>query len=287
MSIIVMLSAFSTVTAVADQKTDLRDKHVRTYIIKGNDAYNKGDYKSAEGYYKQALTENPKSAAANFNLALTLMRIGGNNANTDNPEDKSNPTNLAVDYFNTVTASGDSILAQKAYYNMGNIAFGREDYQESINMYKEALRRNSDDNNARQNLRVAQLKLREQQQNKDQQQNQQNQQNQQDQNQDQNENQKNQNPDQQPPKDNNDKQNKDQQPDHGDKPNEKPQSPPKQQNGGSSPEQGNQQQSISKSNADKILEAMDKKEALTRKKVEQNKEREKARQATRISGNPW
>lgn len=287
MSIIVMLAAFNAVKAMADQKTDLRDKHVRTYIIKGNDAYNKGDYKSAEKYYKQALTENPQSAAANFNLALTLMRIGGNNANTDNPDDSSNPTNLAVDYFNAVTSSGDSILAQKAYYNMGNIAFGREDYKGSIDMYKEALRRNTDDNRARQNLRVAQLKLREQQQNQDNQQNQQeqqNQQNQQDQNQEQNEQQ---NPDQQPPKDNKDKQNNDQQPNQGEKPDEKPQSPPKQQNGGSSPEQGNQQQGISKSNADKILEAMDKKEALTRKKVEQNKEREKARQATRITGNPW
>ena len=72
-------------------------------------------------------------------------------------------------------------VSSMAFYNLGNLAFIQEQYGQAIEAYKEALRLNPEDDHARRNLRIAQLKKNDQdQQNQDQQQ----QQNQ-DQNQDQ------------------------------------------------------------------------------------------------------
>ena len=58
-------------------------------------------------------------------------------------------------------------LRSKAFYNLGNLAYNQQQYAQSIEMYKNALRENPEDNQARENLRLAQLKKQEQEQNKD------------------------------------------------------------------------------------------------------------------------
>ena len=58
-------------------------------------------------------------------------------------------------------------LRSKAFYNLGNLAYNQQQYDQSIEMYKNALRQNPDDNQARENLRLAQLKKQDQEQNKD------------------------------------------------------------------------------------------------------------------------
>ena len=58
-------------------------------------------------------------------------------------------------------------LRSKAFYNLGNLAYNQQQYAQSIEMYKNALRENPEDNQARENLRLAQLKKQEQEQTKD------------------------------------------------------------------------------------------------------------------------
>ena len=130
------------------------------------------------------------------------------------------------------------MLASRANYNLGNIAFNSEDYSNALNYYKQSLRLNPDDEAARRNLRITQLKLQNQNQDQDKDQNQDQDKDQnQDQNQDQNKDQNQQNQDR----------NKDQ----------------NQQN----QNQQQDRQDINKQTADQILQAMENKENKTRAKV--------------------
>lgn len=282
----------------ADQASDMRDRHVRTNILNGNKAYREGNYKEAEEFYTKALSEDPNSEVANFNLALTLMRVDDNTKETiqGTPADASDvkktaekrPRDIAKDKFEEIGNGSNQKLAQKSWYNLGNMLFSEQNYAKSIEMYKKALRIDPTDTKAKQNLRVAQLKLQEQQQNKqNQDQNQQNQQ-QQNQNQQQQDQQqdKNQNP---PPSDNekkDDKKDNDSgnQPQGGQKPEDKKQPDSQASSGGQNKPQ---EQGISQENAEKILNAMDKREAATRKKVEKNKDGDPTQAQRGIVGNPW
>lgn len=256
---------------------EITAKHVRNYVAKGNEAYNKGDYPKAETFYKNALQEDPNSDIAMFNLAMSLIRQSkgqqpGQQAAEQNTDKYSDPGELLKSVAGN---TNNKLLASKAFYNLGNVAFARQDYATSIEMYKEALRGNPDDIKARQNLRVAQLKYRDQQKNQDQnkdqnQQNQQDQKNQDQQNQQQNQQNKDQNQDKQNQQD---KKDQNQQNQNQNNPQDKANGSP----ASAKPE-------MSKENAEKILESAAKQEEQTRKKVEQ-KMRDKTTQ--RVTGNPW
>lgn len=256
---------------------EITAKHVRNYVAKGNEAYNKGDYPKAETFYKNALQEDPNSDIAMFNLAMSLIRQSkgqqpGQQAAEQNTDKYSDPGELLKSVAGN---TNNKLLASKAFYNLGNVAFARQDYATSIEMYKEALRGNPDDIKARQNLRVAQLKYRDQQQNQDQNKDQ-NQQNQQDQK---NQNQQNQQQNQQNKDQNQDKQNQQDKKDQNQQ-NQNQNNPQDKANG--SPASAKPE--MSKENAEKILESAAKQEEQTRKKVEQ-KMRDKTTQ--RVTGNPW
>ncbi|MDE5845381.1 MAG: tetratricopeptide repeat protein, partial [Muribaculaceae bacterium] len=177
--------------------------NVRNLIKEGNKLYHDKRYSEAEVCYNKALEIDPNSAAAQFNLASALMQ---NNGNSD-PTAESSPINQAERILQSLikTAGDEASIIEKSFYNLGNIAFNRQQYAESIEMYKNALRRNPDNDNARENLRLAQLKMQNQDQNqnqdqdqdKNQQDQQDQQQQQQNQDQQQDQNQQNQNQDQQ------------------------------------------------------------------------------------------
>ncbi len=131
-------------------------------------------------------------------------------------------------------------LAAKANYNLGNVCFNSEGYPQALDYYKQALRLNPDDAAAKRNLRITQLKMQNQNQDKDKNQDQNKDQNQ-DQNKDQNKDQ-NQNKDQDQNKD----QNQDQQ---------------------QNKNQQQQPQDINQQTADQILKAMENKENQTRARV--------------------
>lgn len=258
-------SAISCVpaTAAADNSAATTTKQERNLIRQGNRMYNEKRFADAEVAYRKALEALPQSEIAKFNLAAALIRQSG----SADPNSGNNPVNTASQLLQEVaTQSQDAYLSGLSFYNLGNIAFNAQDFGKSIELYKNALRKNPDDDKARENLRIAQLKQ-QQQQNQDQNQDKNN-----DQNQDQDQN-KDQNKDQNQDQDQN--QNKDQNQDQ-DQNQDKQQPKDKQQPQGS----------ISDSNAEKILKAMENEEAATRKRVEAEKKKAEAARRKKIT-NPW
>lgn len=254
--VISVLITAGSAMAADDTPTTPSNRDERNAIRAGNKLYNERRYAEAEVEYKKALQYNPESEKATFNLALSYLRQGG----TDDPNDNNSPLTKATQLLqNLVRTSNDEALVSRAYYNLGNIAFNQQKWDESIEMYKNTLRRNPDDDQARENLRLAQKKREEQQQNN------------QDQNQDQQQQDQNQNNEQ-----NKEDQNQDQ---------EQNQEQQQNQNQDNSQEQQDKQ-SISEANAEQILKAMQDAEKDTQQRVNAAKLQEE--QATRRrTGNQW
>ena len=246
--------------AKADSKDGAAStKKERNLITKGNALYNEGRYQEAMKQYKLALDVNPSSVVGKYNMGLSELRIGSNAGDTTETAKKM--LESGVKYMQQVANMGSSRpdLASRANYNLGNVAFNSQDYGSAINYYKQALRLNQNDNNARRNLRIAQLK--------------QQQQDKQDQNQDQEENKE---------EDKNEDQNKDQEQDQNQQQNQD-------QNQEQNPEQNQDQNqnsspSIDQQTAEQIMNAIENKENQTRARVAgQNAEKSRQRNRNRYN----
>lgn len=272
--IIALLAAVSASLSAADNST----RRERNYLREGNSFYAEKRYADAEVAYRKAIEENAASETAMFNLASSLIRQAG----SADPNSGNNPMGEAQQLLNTLAQSAqEATIAELAYYNLGNMAFNNNDFDRAINMYKSALRRNPDNDKARENLRLAQLKKQEQEQNQD------NQDNQDQENQDNNQNKDQDNKDQNQDQDQNKDQNQDQNKDNKDQNQEQQNQNQNQDNKDKQPPQQQPQQSISDANADKILKAMENAENATRRKVQEQEKKEAANAAMRATGRQW
>ena len=212
----------------------------------GNRKFRKDNWKEADISYRKALVKDSTSVAANYNLANTLYR----------QENYEEAEKLMKKIGDNASASAN---AADYWYNTGDIAIAKKDWQGAVNAFKEALLKNPSDMDAKENYIYAKKMLENQQKNGggngDGQDNQdQNNQDRNNQNQDQN---KDQNNDQ-----NNDGQNKDQ--DQNQNQNNG------QGNGNQQPPQG-QEGKISPQQAQQMLRAIQAKEKETQDKVNKEK----------------
>lgn len=162
----------------------------RRLVRKGNKQYERGDFDTSLDNYARALQNDPNCFEAKFNTANGQFR--------KELIDKSEQTlrKLAQDSTRT------DIERSEVAYNLGNTLFVQQRLEEALDCYRNAMRLNPDDKEAKFNYALTKELLK-------QQQNQQQQQQNQDQNQDQNQNQDQQQ--QQQPQDQQDKeQNQDQ-----------------------------------------------------------------------------
>jgi Ca-activated chloride channel homolog len=129
-------------------------------ISKGNDYYGIGQYEMAEQLYKKALKSDPDNRIAQHNLANALYR-----------QKKYKEATEILD--GVAWESKENIVKSAANYNNGVIKTRQKDLEGSIEDYKNALRLNPDDKQARENLQKAllELKQKQQQQQQDQKQN--------------------------------------------------------------------------------------------------------------------
>ncbi|MDE6230269.1 MAG: tetratricopeptide repeat protein [Muribaculaceae bacterium] len=237
-NIAIILSGLLLLSSCSDSGIKSTRKE-RRLISAGNKLYADRKFKDAQSEYEKAILENPNTGAGRYNLGLSQIRQVSNPADTT--AKSKGLTEASIKSFSEVSSlAGERPgLAEKAFYNLGNVEFNRQDYQKAIDYYKEALRIDPSDDIARKNLRIAQLQLKNQDQNQNKDQNKDQQQDQQDQNKDQQQDQQDQNKDQQQ---NQDEQNQDQQDQRKDK-------------------------DISEQTASQILQAVDNKENATRAKV--------------------
>ena len=166
----------------------------RSLVRKGNRQYNKGEYEASIGRYEEALKAAPGQFEATYNLGNALYKA----ERFDRAEQTM--TQAAADSLRSDTERAE------AFYNLGNAQFKQQKYKEALESYKQSLRLNPSDMEAKYNYAYTKRLLDQDQngggndqqnQNQNQNQNQdQNQQNQQQQNQGQDQNQDQQNQDQ-------------------------------------------------------------------------------------------
>lgn len=133
-------------------------KKERNYIVAGNEAYKEANYNKAIENYRKALTLNPSSETAQFNLASALM------CTAKSADINTEPLKEASTIFTSLAKSSNKRIAQKSIFNLGHIAYNSKNYSASIELYKSVLRQDPDNDKARKYLRMAQLKLQQQQQ---------------------------------------------------------------------------------------------------------------------------
>lgn len=220
----------------------------RKLVREGNNQYEDSAFAEAEVQYRKALTENPNYYKGKFNLGDAMYA-------QENFEESGK-------IFNEL-AERQLEPDQKAdvYYNLGNNLMSAQKYQEAIEAYKNALRSNPSDYDAKYNLEYARKKL------QDQQQQQQNQDQDQDQNKDQ-EQQDQENKDQ-----NKDDQQKDQDQKEEKQDKEQQQNQDQQKNDQSDQQKQQQQQpqQISKEDAQKMLDALKNDEKNTLQELQKQK----------------
>jgi Ca-activated chloride channel homolog len=215
----------------------------RKYIRQGNRAFEDAKFQDAEIRYRKALEKDSASTAADFNLGNALY--------------KEKQYDAAASRFDALAKKKlDADILARQYYNLGNSLYQSGKYKESVEAYKNSLRRIPGDLDAKHNLQLAMNKLKQQQQQEQQQQNKQ-QQNKQDKQQNQQgkqQNQQNQNQQQQDKNQENKQQNQ-------------------QQQGKGDEQQDNQNAKgqISKQDAERILKALENDEKNVLKKVQDQK----------------
>lgn len=237
---ILVVSMLLSVALTASAQVDRHD------VRAGNRKFRKDNWKEADISYRKALVKDSTSVAANYNLANTLYR----------QENYEEAEKLMKKIGDNASASAN---AADYWYNTGDIAIAKKDWQGAVNAFKEALLKNPSDMDAKENYIYAKKMLENQQKNgggkgdgQD---------NQDQNNQDQNKNGQDQNKDQ-----NKDGQNKDQDQNQNQNQNQNN----GQGNGSQQPQQG-QEGKISPQQAQQMLRAIQAKEKETQDKVNKEK----------------
>ncbi len=133
----------------------------RNEVDEGNRQFEKGKFEEARASYRKALGEAPGSPVATFNL-------GGSQYKLKEFSD-------AEESFLEAAQSSDSEVLGRAHYNLGNSLFRQGRVEESVEAFKQALRLNPNDHQAKHNLEFVLTQQQQQQQQEQQQQPQQDQ----------------------------------------------------------------------------------------------------------------
>ena len=233
-SLAACLLALSSVAALA--QTDRKE------VRAGNRQFKKGNWQNAEIEYSKAQAKDSTSFAAAYNLAGALYR-----------EENFDEAGKSLERMKDVAPMSPN--ASDYYYNFGNIAVKKKDWKAAVDAYKQSLRLNPDDLDAKENYAYAKQMLKNDENGGggggDDQQNQGNNQNQ---------NQDSQgNGDQNQDNNNGDDQNKDNNQNQGDKPDQSPQG------------EGQGDVRISPQQAQQMLKAVQAREKETQDKVNKEK----------------
>jgi len=120
----------------------------------GNKCYDKGLFSDSEINYRKSLSKQKGFEEAQFNLSDALFRQARHDE--------------SISFLNDLISETNNLdLKSEAYYNLGNNLLEQQKLEEAIEAYKNSLRINPSDEQARYNLSKA-ISLMQQQQNQDQ-----------------------------------------------------------------------------------------------------------------------
>jgi len=223
---------------------------LRSVPEQAEEAYKRKDYKKALELYQEAQTRDPDSDTLAYNLGNTMYKLGRYEE--------------AGKLYNRILENKNPVLSADSYYNMGNTLYkmGRaaEDqqlYSQALEAYKQAIRLEPGDKDAKYNYELVRRLIKEQQQQQQQQQQNQDQQ-EQDKEQQQQRNQQQQEEDKQKQQQQQQKEQQQQQIQQQDQPRPKP-------------------GQMSKEEAERILEALVQMEKNEQKKKKEKKAQERRR----------
>lgn len=124
-------------------------------VREGNKLYDKNKFTDAEKNYLNALGKQPNSYRGAFNLGDTYYKQG-----------KYKEASEQFEILSTRKAGDDTL--SKVYHNLGNSYLKQKEFEKSVNAYKNALKKNMNDEETRYNLAYAQKMLKQQQQKQEQ-----------------------------------------------------------------------------------------------------------------------
>ncbi len=151
-AVLILLVVFTSVSVFSQGE--------RKYIRQGNRRYNDEKYDEAEVQYRKALEKTPDSKKADYNLANTLYKQEKYEA-------------AGTKYMDLTGKEKEKDELAKYYYNLGNSFFKDNNFEKSIEAYKNSLRNKPGDMDAKHNLQLAMSMMTMQQQQQQQQQDQQ------------------------------------------------------------------------------------------------------------------
>ncbi|MFI5129694.1 MAG: tetratricopeptide repeat protein [Chitinophagales bacterium] len=121
-------------------------QQVEEAIKKANDLYKQQKYEPAKAAYDEVLAKDSTNTIAKFNLGNTAYRL-------------SKPDDAIKSFDQLVAKYKDADEKARAYYNKGVVLSSQKRLEESIEEYKNALRQEPNDKEARENLQKALLEL--------------------------------------------------------------------------------------------------------------------------------
>jgi len=124
-------------------------QNAATYISKGNEYFLGLQFDLAEAQYRLAVEREPNNSEARYNLGNALMQ--------------QKKYKAAIEMYEDVITTDNRNIKAAAYYNAGVSYSKQKDLPNSIEAYKNALRINPNDKEARENLQKALSELKQQQ----------------------------------------------------------------------------------------------------------------------------
>ncbi len=213
--------------------SDLYAQKDRKLIREGNREFKSGNYEDSEILYRKAEEKTNMPFVSSFNIGDALYK-----------QEKHEES--AAKFKELAEQTSDNMQRAASYHNLGNAYLQANKLEESIEAYKNALRKNPGDLETKYNLAFAQDKLKNQQQ--------------QDKNKDKNKD-----------KDKDKDQNKDKNKDQQDQKNKDQQNQENKDQQDKEKQQPQQQDQISKEDAQRILQAMENDEKKVQEKVKKAK----------------
>lgn len=123
-----------------EQKKELRAS--QNFLSDAQQALQKEEFPSAEADYRKAISLNPKSETAKYNLGTAYY---GKEKNAE----------AMLRFKQAATTATEKSEKHKAFHNLGNTYMNEKKYTEAVEAYKNALRNNPNDDETRYNLALA------------------------------------------------------------------------------------------------------------------------------------